>query len=92
LSKSGQRKLFWAPRTAQEIERIRRSSERAAEAIAGFERVVTRMPEMGMAVPGKSGFRSRPFHTGKGSFLVVYTFDDHQVVCVAVRPVPSSAY
>jgi hypothetical protein len=92
LSKGGQRKLVWSPRSAQEIETIRRSSERAAEAIFGFERVVVRIPEMGMAVPRKPGFFSRPFHTDRGSFLVTYTFNDEEVFCIAVQPVPASAY
>jgi hypothetical protein len=92
LSKSGRRRLVWGPRTAQEIERLRRASERASEAITGFERVVTRIPEMGMAVPGQPGFYSRPFHTDRGSFLVIYSFDDHQVVCITLRSVPSTAY
>jgi hypothetical protein len=51
-----------------------------------------RIPEMGMAVPHKPGFYSRPFHTDHGSFLVIYRFDDHQVFCITVRQVPSSAY
>lgn len=92
MSKSGPRRVVWGPRSAQDIEKIRRSSERAKDAITGFERVVARIPEMGMAVPGRPEFFSRPFHTGDGSFLVIYTFDDRQVVCLAVRPVPSTAY
>lgn len=92
MSKSGARKLVWGPQAAPDIEKLRRSSERATEAIAGFERVVTRIPEMGMAVPGRPGFYSRPFHTDRGSFLVIYTFDDNQVVCVKIRSVPSAAY
>jgi len=65
---------------------------RAAEAWNGFAHAVARIPEMGMAVPGKPGFYSRPFHTDGGSFLVLYTFDTEKVVCLALRAVPSSAY
>jgi hypothetical protein len=92
LGNSERRKLVWSPRSSLEIEQIRRSSERAADAVSGFERVVVRIPEMGMAVPHKPGYFSRPFHTGRGSFLVIYTFDDDKVLCITVRPVPSSAY
>ena len=92
MSNGERRKLVWSPRSSPEIDQIRRSSERAAEAISGFERVVVRIPEMGMAVPHKPGFFSRPFHTDRGSFLVIYTFDDNQVFCITVRPVPSSAF
>jgi hypothetical protein len=60
--------------------------------VAGFERAVARIPEMGMGVPGRPGFYSRPFHTDSGSFLVIYSFDDRQVVCIAIRSVPSAAY
>jgi hypothetical protein len=92
LSKSGRRRVLWKSQSAAQIEEIRRSSERAADAIAGFEEVVARIPELGMAVAGRKGFYSRPFHTDKGSYLVVYTFNAREVDCIAIRPVPSTAY
>ena len=92
MGNSGQRRLVKGPRYRSDIERIRQSSERAAEAVAAFELVVVRIPELGMAVPGKQGYYSRPFHTDKGSYLVIYAFDDDQVICSAVRPVPSGRF
>jgi hypothetical protein len=53
---------------------------------------VVRIPELGMSVPRKPGFFSRPFHTDHGSFLVIYTFNDEEVFCIAAQPVPASAY
>jgi nicotinamide riboside kinase len=46
----------------------------------GFTYAVARLPETGMAVPGRPGFFSRPLHTEEGSFLVIYSFDDKKVV------------
>jgi ParE toxin of type II toxin-antitoxin system, parDE len=88
-----QRKLIRKPAYAQDIERIRQGSERAAEAVAAFERLITKIAEQGMAAPGgRPGVRSFPFHTDHSSYLVLYTFDAHKVVCLAVRPVRSSIF
>jgi hypothetical protein len=92
LGNSGRRRLVKGTKYRSDIERIRQSSERAAEIIAAFELVVVRIPEHGMAVPGKPGFYSRPFHTDEGSYLVIYTFDDDQVTCSAIRSVPSGRF
>lgn len=45
-----------------------------------------------MAVRGRPGYLSRPFHTDGGSFLVVYTYDDTKVVCIGLHPVPSGIF
>jgi hypothetical protein len=45
-----------------------------------------------MAVRGMPGFAARPFHAESGSYLVIYSFSDHEVFCLALRPVPSSNY
>jgi len=45
-----------------------------------------------MAVRGKPGFHSRPFHTDLGSYLVLYTFDESTVTCIAVREIPPSTF
>lgn len=87
-----QRKLIRQPAYARDIEGIRQRSARAAEAVAAFERVITKIPEQGMAVPGRPGTRSFPFHTDHGSYLVLYTFDARKVVCHAVRPVRSGLF
>lgn len=92
MGDSGPRRLVKDPKFQREIERIRQSSEQAAEAVAAFEQVVVRIPEYGMAVPGKRGFYSRPFHTDQGSYLVIYTFDKAQVVCLTIRSVPSDKF
>jgi len=89
---SRQRRLVRNPAFARDIDKIRQSSERAAEAVAAFERIVVQIPEQGMAVPGSPGFRSFPFHTDQGSYLAIYTFNAQEVVCLAVRPVRSGAF
>lgn len=87
------RKLVRQPAYAREIEKIRAGSPRAAEAVAAFERLVTRIPEQGMAVPGgRPSHRSFPFHTDQGSYLVIYSFNARQVECLAIRPVRSGAF
>jgi hypothetical protein len=45
-----------------------------------------------MAVPGRPSFYSRPFHTDRGSYLVIYTFDDAKVTCLSVHSVPSGPF
>lgn len=87
-----QRRLVRQPAFARDIEKIRQTSERAAEAVAACERLITQIPEQGMAVPGRPGYRSFPFHTDSGSYLVIYTFDNREVVCIAVRPVRSGVF
>jgi hypothetical protein len=86
------RKVVLAPRFEAELKPILAGVPRAEEAWAGFRHAIARIPEMGMAVPGRPGFYSRPIHTERGSYLIVYTFDDRKVVCVALRAVPSSAF
>jgi hypothetical protein len=89
---SRRRRLVRNPAFARDIDKIRQGSERAAEAVAAFEGIVVRIPEQGMAVPGSPGARSFPFHTDQGSYLVIYTFNAREVVCLAVRPVRSRAF
>lgn len=86
------RRLVRNPAFAHDIDKIRQGSERAAEAVAAFEQIVVQIPEQGMAVPGSPGARSFPFHTDRGSYLVIYTFNTREVVCLAVRPVRSGAF
>lgn len=87
-----QRRLIRQPAFARDIEKIRQSSARAAEAIAACERLIARIPEQGMAVPGRPGYRSFPFHTDAGSYLVVYSYNDQEIVCVTVRSVRSGTF
>jgi ParE toxin of type II toxin-antitoxin system, parDE len=91
-SDSRRRRLVRQPAFTRDIEKIQRSSERAHEAVAGMERVVARIPEQGMAVPGRPGFRSFPFHTDSAAYLVIYTFNDREVVLIAVRQVRSGLF
>ena len=88
------RRIVRTPRFERGLEEVRSPSadSRFEEALEGFEHVVARIPEMGMAVPGQPGCRSRPFHTSHGSFLVIYTYDREKVVCLDVRRVPSSTF
>jgi len=88
---ANRRRVAKSPQCERDLQAIA-ARHRAEEAIAGFERVVSRIPEMGMAVRGKQGFYSRPFHTGDGSYLVIYTFDEETVTLVSVRSIPSSSF
>lgn len=65
---------------------------RAAEAWADFEQVLVRIADQGMAVPGRPGFRSWPFHTDSGSYLVIYSLSKEKVVCLTLRSVPSRPF
>lgn len=89
---SRRRKLVRTPRFERELRENLGTSTRAAEALAGLERVIERMPELGMAVTGQPDFYCRPFHTEEGSFLVIYTFDEEKVVCLSLRRVPSGRF
>lgn len=87
------RRIVRTPRFERELKAVRGSAgARFDEALAGFEHVLARIPEMGMAVPGQPSGRSRPFHSPDGSFLVIYTYDREKVVCVSIRPVPSGRF
>jgi len=48
--------------------------------------------EAGLAVPGEPAWRQRPIHTGERAYSVVYTFDDHEVLLLTVRRVPSGVF
>lgn len=84
------RRIVRTPRFERELKAVQ--SARIDEALAGFEHVLARIPEMGMAVPGQPTARSRPFHTPEGSFLVIYTYDREKVVLLTLRRVPSSRF
>lgn len=80
------------PDVDQAFREIRDEEPRGIEAIDGFLRFVQRAPLDGFAVPRMPGVLSRPFHTGRGSYLVIYRVDGDLVTCLGVRRVPSSAY
>jgi hypothetical protein len=84
------RQIVRTPRFERELKAVQ--SARLDEALVGFEHVLARIPEMGMAVPGQPTARSRPFHTSDGSFLVIYTYDREKVVLLTLRRVPSSRF
>lgn len=88
------RRIVRAPRFERELKEIRTSADpRFDEALTGFEHIVRRIPETGMAVRGQSSScRSRPFHAAEGSFLVVYSFDREKVVLLTIRRVPSGSF
>jgi hypothetical protein len=86
------RRVVRKPACEEVFRKILTTDRRAAEAIAGFEMAVSRIPEHGMAVRGAPDVYSRPFHTDRGSYLVLYSFDDSTVTCIAVREVPSSTF
>lgn len=86
------RRVVRLPAYEAELRRLRVEVRRADEAFAGLEQVIARVPELGMAVPGHPGWCARPVHTDDGSFLVVYSFDERDVVCRGIRRVPSSTF
>lgn len=87
------RRIVRTPRFERELAAVRGSAgARIDEALTGVEHILARIPEMGMAVPGQSTARSRPFHTPEGSFLVIYTYDRKKVVLLTLRRVPSSSF
>ncbi len=92
MSEKKPRRVVLQPRFEAELKPILGEDPRAEEAWRGFSHAVARIPEMGMAVRGRSGFYSRPFHTEQGSYVVLYTYDSKTVTCVTLRAVPSSAY
>jgi hypothetical protein len=86
------RRIVRRPDCARWFEQIEENDSRGRDAIAGFERVVSRHPEFGNPFPSSPTYRCLPFHTDDGSYLVIYTYDDETVVCLGVRRVPRSAY
>jgi hypothetical protein len=86
------RRVVVAPRLAGELERVLEGVPRGEEAFRGFQHVVGRRPEQGLAVRGRPDYFQRPFHAGERSFTVIYTFDEEKVVLLAIREVPSSIF
>jgi len=43
---------------------------------------------MGYAVRGAPDYLGIPFHSSAGAFQVVYWYDDDNVYCIGMRPVP----
>lgn len=78
-------KVGETPRFEREWAAIRSREKRADEALTGLRRVLSRIPDLGMAVPGHEGFSSYPVHLDSGTYLVVYTFDRTSVTLIAVR-------
>lgn len=86
------RKLVRKPEYQREVDRIRREDPRGAEAVEGFEEIVLRSPQLGMAVPGRAKYYGRPFRTETSSYLGIYTYDAAKVVFLAVRKVPAGTF
>lgn len=86
------RRIVRLPAYEAELRRLRETVARAEEAFAGLEQVIARVPDQGMAVPGRPGWCARPVHMESGSFLVVYSFDEREVVCRGIRRVPSGVF
>lgn len=53
---------------------------------------LARHPERGFPVQGAPGYLGLPIHTGQGSYLVLYWFDDDHVYCIGMRPIPGGIY
>lgn len=92
MSGRAQRRIVRLPRYELELQHIRETMPRAEEAIEGLELVIARIPDQGMAVPGQPSWCARPAHTPDGSFLVVYSYTEDEVVCRGIRRVPSGPY
>jgi len=92
MSERTPRKVVRLPAYEAELRRLRAEVRRVDEAFAGLEQVIARVPDQGMAVAGRPGWCARPVHTEDGSFLVVYSFDDREVVCRGIRRVPAGRF
>lgn len=47
---------------------------------------------MGYAVSGAPDYLGLPLHTERGSFLIIYWYDDNNVYCLGMRRVPSGIF
>ncbi len=45
-----------------------------------------------MAVQGTPDYSGLPIHTGQGTYLVIYWFDEDTVYCVGMRRIPAEIY
>lgn len=80
------------PQVEEAFRKIRSEESRGIDAIDGFLRFVQRAPLDGFVVPRMPGVLSRPFHTGRASYLVIYEVEGDLVTCLGIRQVPRSAY
>lgn len=92
MKRKSPRKVVRTDRFQREVARHFKKVRRGEEALEGFEEVVARVPELGMTAPGASNASCRPLHTESGSFLIVYLYDDAEVVLLSIRPVPSGVF
>lgn len=86
------RKVIRTPRFRRELTHLLANVQRGDDALEGFEEVVSRIPEQGMAAPGMPDCCARPLHTTAGSFLIVYSFSDEEVYLLSLRSVPEGRF
>lgn len=74
------------------LELYFRDTPRGDEEVSEWEDLVARHPDAGYVVPGRPDYLGLPLHTSRGSFLVIYWYDDESVYCIGMRRVPSGIH
>lgn len=92
ISVSSPLRIVRTPRFRRECNEVLAGDPRRADALEGFEHVVSRNPELGMAVAGQDGCYGRPIHTGTASYLIVDTVVEEAVCLLSIRKVPSGTF
>ena len=92
MSGGARRRTLRTRRFKHELADLFRNVDRGKEALSGFEDVVSRLPEQGMAAPGHPDCCVRPLHTDAGAFLIVYVFTAETVTLLSIRRIPSGPF
>jgi hypothetical protein len=74
------------------LELYFKDAQRADDEIRDWEDRVAQHPDAGYAVSGAPDYLGLPLHTDRGSFLVIYWYDDDHVYCIGMRRVPRGIY
>jgi plasmid stabilization system protein ParE len=93
--------LRWSEAALLDIARLRdflassslNASERAVQAIRSGVRILERQPQLGRPVEEMPpGFREWIIPFGHGAYVVLYHFDGHNVVLLAIRHAREAGY
>lgn len=57
-----------------------------------FCKSLLRSPKIGYVAPKAPDYIGVPFHVGDRSFFVVYWYDNENIYCVEIHPVPSGPF
>jgi hypothetical protein len=74
------------------LQEILGNDARSDEILREWGASVALHPDMGYAVAGAPDYLGLPLHTARGSFLIVYWYDDDHVYCLGMRRVPSGIF